>query len=74
MSDEAVLAMMLMPINGLEPKEKEEVVREAMAESVMALANTEAGRKALWKVKAPEHIQKGWVLAKCPHQHWAVNY
>lgn len=40
-------------------REKDDTVREAMAESLAALASTKAGRDALWKVKAPEVLKKG---------------
>jgi hypothetical protein len=58
-SDHAVLQVLLGPVSGSEPKESDEVVREAAAETVMALAATEKGRDALWDVKAPELIRKG---------------
>ena len=44
-----------------EPKEKDDLVREYMAESLLALASDEAGRKALWAVRAPEILKKGCV-------------
>lgn len=50
---------MLLPINGLEPKEQEPEVREAMALSIALLADTDDGRAALWKINAPETLRKG---------------
>eukprot|EP00798_Chlamydomonas_sp_ICE-L_P011519 gene11519-34233_t len=58
-SDLSVLTGILGPINGEEPKEKDDSVREAMAESVLSLAGLEEGRAALWKVKAPDVLRKG---------------
>ncbi|MEW5302753.1 MAG: hypothetical protein WDW36_005502 [Sanguina aurantia] len=61
-ADEFVLRAMLLPINGLEPKEQEPEVREAMALSIALLADTDDGRAALWKINAPETLRKGYEL------------
>eukprot|EP00955_Chlamydomonas_euryale_P096791 365032-Chlamydomonas_euryale.AAC.13 len=39
--------------------EPDAVVREALAESVLAIALTTEGRAALWRVKAPEMLKAG---------------
>ncbi len=49
-----------------QPGTQDEHVRECMAESIMVLASTEAGRAALWKVKAPERIRAGYELEEAP--------
>jgi hypothetical protein len=75
-SDQSVLRVLLGPVSGSEPKEGDEVVREAAAESVMALASTEKGRDAMWDVGAPELIRKGYVRVQtvdynCHHHYTA---
>ena len=54
---------MLRPVNGEEPKEADDFVRECMAECAMVLASTQPGRKVLWSIKGPEVIRKGCVRA-----------
>ncbi|KAK9846461.1 hypothetical protein WJX81_004401 [Elliptochloris bilobata] len=62
-ADAGVLTAMLEPLCGWEaPKEGDSVVRESLAEALMMLAETEAGRKALWGVRAPEMLKKGYEL------------
>ncbi|PNH11428.1 hypothetical protein TSOC_001796 [Tetrabaena socialis] len=58
-ADRTLLEHMLRPISGKEPLEKEETVRECMAESVLVLAGTATGRDALWEAGAPEALRKG---------------
>mmetsp|Transcript_21144 Transcript_21144/g.63303 ORF Transcript_21144/g.63303 Transcript_21144/m.63303 type:complete len:395 (-) Transcript_21144:598-1782(-) len=65
--DDAVLAKMLEPISGAEKaKEPDAVVREALAESVLAIALTTEGRAALWRVKAPEMLKAGYAQEDHP--------
>ncbi|GAX76264.1 hypothetical protein CEUSTIGMA_g3708.t1 [Chlamydomonas eustigma] len=60
LQDEMVLARMLKPINGEEPKEKDTIVRQSMSRALLALASTQLGRDALWKIKAPDILKKGY--------------
>ncbi|KAG2448786.1 hypothetical protein HYH02_006138 [Chlamydomonas schloesseri] len=60
LDDKSLLPHILRPINGQEPKEKEDSVRECMAEAVLVLAGTERGRDALWEAGAPEALRKGY--------------
>ncbi|WIA33946.1 hypothetical protein OEZ86_007041 [Tetradesmus obliquus] len=41
-------------------KDPDDAVREALAEAVAVLATADAGRKALWKVSAPELLRKAY--------------
>ncbi|KAJ9528470.1 hypothetical protein QJQ45_020358 [Haematococcus lacustris] len=66
-SDEPTVRALLDPLNGKSARGAEDAgVREALAECVMVLAGTERGRKALWAVKAPEIIKKGYELEEHP--------
>ncbi|GLC41216.1 hypothetical protein PLESTB_001526000 [Pleodorina starrii] len=60
LEDRTVLTHMLRPINGQPPVEKEDTVRECMAEAVLVLAGTDKGRDALWEAGAPEALRKGY--------------
>ncbi|EFJ52357.1 hypothetical protein VOLCADRAFT_103022 [Volvox carteri f. nagariensis] len=60
LEDRTALTHMLRPINGQPPLEKEDTVRECMAESILVLANTDKGRDALWEAGAPEALRKGY--------------
>ena len=40
-------------------REKDDSIREAMAEALLAFASTRLGRAALWKIKAPDILKKG---------------
>ncbi|KAG1679930.1 hypothetical protein FOA52_006994 [Chlamydomonas sp. UWO 241] len=73
LKDSMVLTKMMGPINGEEPKELDDLVREAAAESVTALAGTKAGRAALWQVKAPEVINAGYALEEHPGVCFALE-
>ena len=65
-SDPLMLEKMLEPINGQDPEEKDNSVRQAIAESLLALASCKQGRVALWKVKGPDLLRKGYELEECP--------
>eukprot|EP01024_Parvocaulis_polyphysoides_P027486 TRINITY_DN2490_c0_g1_i2.p1 TRINITY_DN2490_c0_g1~~TRINITY_DN2490_c0_g1_i2.p1 ORF type:complete len:344 (-),score=55.60 TRINITY_DN2490_c0_g1_i2:55-1035(-) len=59
-SDSQTLQELLVPINGREPKEEDESVRESIAEAVMMLCEIDAGVDALWKVGAADTLKKGY--------------
>lgn len=65
-TDPLMLEKLLEPINGLDPKEKDDSVRQAIAECLLALASCRQGRVALWKVKGPEILRKGYEFEECP--------
>jgi hypothetical protein len=68
-SDPLMLEKMLEPINGQDPKEKDDSIRQAIAESLLSLASCKQGRVALWKlptVKGPDLLRKGYELEECP--------
>lgn len=58
--DREALRHVLRPISGQQPLEKEDTVRECLAEAVLVLARTDKGRDALWEVGAPEALRKGY--------------
>ncbi|KXZ46514.1 hypothetical protein GPECTOR_43g951 [Gonium pectorale] len=60
LDDKTALQHMLRPINGQPPLEKEDTVRECMAEAVLVLARTDKGRDVLWEAGAPEALRKGY--------------
>ncbi|GFR42528.1 hypothetical protein Agub_g3428, partial [Astrephomene gubernaculifera] len=60
LSEPQLLRHMLRPISGQQPLEKEDTVRECMAEAVLVLAGSERGRDVLWEVGAPEALRKGY--------------
>ncbi|KAG2501293.1 hypothetical protein HYH03_001093 [Edaphochlamys debaryana] len=60
LADKVVIEHMLRPINGQPPLEKEDTVRECMAEAVAMLAGTAQGRDVLWDAGAPEALRKGY--------------
>ena len=43
-------------------REKDVSVRQAMADSFLAIASTKWGRAAMWKINGPEILKKGWVM------------
>jgi hypothetical protein len=59
-SDEVVLERILQPLSATEPIEKDSTVRSLLAEAVAVLAKSEEARKALWGVKAPDMLKKGY--------------
>ena len=65
-SDDLMLAKMLEPVNGQDPKEKDDSVRQSIAESLLALASCKQGRVALWRIKGPDLLRKGYELEECP--------
>jgi hypothetical protein len=60
LAEEQVLRDMLEPICGTAgPKDEDSDVREALAEAIAELAETDAGRTRLWDLKVPEMLRKG---------------
>jgi hypothetical protein len=60
LAEEQVLRDMLEPICGMAgPKDTDSDVREALAEAIAELADTDAGRTRLWDLKVPEMLRKG---------------
>ncbi|GIL71830.1 hypothetical protein Vretifemale_2301 [Volvox reticuliferus] len=60
LEDRTVLTHMLRRINGQPPLEKEDTVRECIAEAILVLAGTDKGRNALWEAGALEALRKGY--------------
>jgi len=55
-----VLESLLHPVSGQEPKEKDDLVRECMADSICVLAATELGLNRLKEIDAYSKVHKGY--------------
>lgn len=57
---------MLQPLSGVDPKEADDTVREALAESIAQIAGTEKGKELLQRLDAVELLKKGYEYEECP--------
>ncbi|KAK9826935.1 hypothetical protein WJX74_000656 [Apatococcus lobatus] len=61
------LSSILAALCGLgQPQEPDAEIRERLADSILLVAQSDAGRKKLWELQAPEALRKGYEMEQHP--------